>query len=78
MAREVTHEERGPAILDDDDKGDDGRIFVCQCGLSDTKPLCDGSHKATADEEDGTLYKYEIDEPDAERREIDEIVYADE
>jgi CDGSH-type Zn-finger protein len=78
MAREVTHEERGPAILDDDDKGDDGRIFVCQCGLSDTKPLCDGSHKATADEEDGTLYKYETDEPDAERREIDEIVYADE
>ncbi|OYR74021.1 hypothetical protein DJ71_19475, partial [Halorubrum sp. E3] len=44
MAREVTHEERGPAVLDDDDKGDDGLIYVCQCGLSDTKPLCDGSH----------------------------------
>ena len=77
MAREVTHEERGPAILDDDDKGDDGRIFICQCGLSDSPPLCDGSHKATADEEDGVVYKYANDDSDGERREIDEIAYED-
>ena len=78
MAREVTHEERGPAVLDDDDKGDDGLIYVCQCGLSDSKPLCDGSHNATADEADGVVYKYPNDDAEEERREVDEIVYADE
>ena len=78
MTREVTHDEDGPAILDDSDTGDDGKIFVCRCGLSDTKPLCDGSHKAAEDEADGVVYKYEGDDPDGTRREIDEIVYADE
>jgi CDGSH-type Zn-finger protein len=78
MAREVTHKKRGPAVLDDDDKGDDGQIYVCQCGLSNSKPLCDGSHNATADEEDGVVYKYENDDADGERREVDEVVDADE
>ncbi|WP_049908553.1 MULTISPECIES: CDGSH iron-sulfur domain-containing protein [Halorubrum] len=73
MAREVTHEADGPAILDDDDKGDDGKIYVCQCGLSDSKPLCDGSHNATADEEAGVVYKYANDDADGERREVGEI-----
>jgi CDGSH-type Zn-finger protein len=78
MAREVTHEERGPAVLDDDDKGDDGLIYVCRCGLTDSKPLCDGSHRATADEADGVVYKYADDDPDGERREIAGIDYEDE
>jgi len=29
MAREVTHEENGPAKLDESDMGDDGMIYVC-------------------------------------------------
>ncbi|PAU84625.1 hypothetical protein CK500_03680 [Halorubrum salipaludis] len=78
MAREVTHEERGPTVLDESDMGDDDLIYVCRCGLSDTQPLCDGSHNATADEEDGVVYKYANDDADGERREIDEIVYENE
>jgi CDGSH-type Zn-finger protein len=73
MAREVTREERGPAILDESDMGDDDLIYVCQCGLSDSKPLCDGSHNATADEEDGVVYKYANDDADGERREVGEL-----
>lgn len=78
MAREVTHEEKGPTRLDEDDLGDDGAIFVCRCGLSEDKPLCDGSHKGTADEEDDVLYKYETDDEERRRRVIEEIVYANE
>jgi CDGSH-type Zn-finger protein len=79
MAREITHDATGPAVLDESDTGDDGKLFVCQCGLTESKPLCDGSHKATADEEDGVVYKYaNDDDSDGDRRVIDEIVYADE
>ncbi|MFT4885755.1 MAG: CDGSH-type Zn-finger protein [Natronomonas sp.] len=78
MAREVRHDANGPDVLDEDDLGDDGKVFVCRCGLSDTKPLCDGSHKATADEEDDALYKYEDDDDENERHVIDELVFADE
>ena len=78
MAREVTHEERGPAVLDESDMGDDDLIYVCRCGLSDAKPLCDGSHNATADETEGVVYKYANDDADGERREVGELDGSDE
>lgn len=78
MAREVTHEARGPAVLDEDDLDeDDGQVYVCQCGLTDDMPLCDGSHEATADEERDVRYKYEDDDADGERRVVEEIVFAE-
>jgi CDGSH-type Zn-finger protein len=75
MSREVTHTANGPTPVDEDDLEEQGgTAFICQCGLSDNKPYCDGSHNETGDEESGKTYKY----VDGERREIEEIVYADE
>lgn len=60
MAREVTHTEIGPRIIDeadiDEEKGD---IAICLCGLSAGYPFCDGSHRATVDEDPDTTYRYE-------------------
>lgn len=79
MAREVTHEATGPVKLDEDDIDEDyGDIAVCQCGLSDDRPFCDGSHRATEDETDGVRYKYEDDDAENPRRVIEEIVFAEE
>jgi CDGSH-type Zn-finger protein len=67
MARLVEHEADGPLILGEDDIDDEkGDVAVCLCGLSDDRPFCDGSHRATHDEEDGRLYRYE----DGERHEV--------
>lgn len=76
MTREVTHEAKGPKPIDEDDFGADGKAYICQCGLSDDQPFCDGSHNVTADEEDENVYKYD-DTAEGDRREIAEIKYAD-
>jgi CDGSH-type Zn-finger protein len=73
MAREVRHDERGPAVFDESDLGDDGKLYVCRCGLSSKGALCDGSHNATANEAEGTVYKYENDDADGDRRPIEEF-----
>ncbi|MFB6242461.1 MAG: CDGSH iron-sulfur domain-containing protein [Halobaculum sp.] len=70
MARVIVHEEDGPLYVDEDDiHPEKGDIAICQCGLSDERPFCDGSHDRTAGEDPAELYAY--DGTDRERVDIE-------
>ncbi|MFC6716358.1 CDGSH iron-sulfur domain-containing protein [Natrialbaceae archaeon GCM10025810] len=74
MTRLVELEATGPRKLDPEDIDDEkGNVAICQCGLSDDFPFCDGSHRKTSDEEEGTTYVYE----DGERKVVEEVVTED-
>ncbi|WP_247009024.1 CDGSH iron-sulfur domain-containing protein [Halorientalis litorea] len=78
MSREITHDARGPRKIDESDIDEQkGDIAICMCGLSAEYPFCDGSHRATEDEAEGTRYKYEDDDAENPRHAIEEIVFAD-
>jgi CDGSH-type Zn-finger protein len=78
MTRLIDHDATGPRTLDaadiDEEKGD---IAVCQCGLSDAFPFCDGTHRETLDEAAGTRYRYVEEGGELVRRQVDRIVLAD-
>jgi CDGSH iron-sulfur domain-containing protein 3 len=57
MARLVRKEDRGPIEV----KVGNASKWICMCGLSSNQPFCDGSHKKTADEEAGKVYRYNTD-----------------
>lgn len=78
MARLVRHEATGPRKLDEDDiDPEKGDIAVCQCGLSDEYPFCDGSHRETRTETEGELYRYERDDAGESRHVVEDVVYRD-
>ena len=54
MSRTVLYEAHGPFEIKPSGKP----VWVCMCGLSKNKPLCDGSHARAKDEEEGKLYVY--------------------
>ncbi|WIV66294.1 CDGSH iron-sulfur domain-containing protein [Natrialbaceae archaeon AArc-T1-2] len=77
MSRLVEHDAQGPRKLTEDDiDPEKGDVAICQCGLADSYPFCDGSHRRTEDEDADAVYDYDVD--DADRRPVAEIVHADE
>ncbi|MFB6127065.1 MAG: CDGSH iron-sulfur domain-containing protein [Halolamina sp.] len=79
--RDVTHDDDGPLFLDGDDlHPEKGDVAICRCGLSESFPFCDGSHRRVEDEvadaeasADGPLYRY----VDGERKTVTAVEFAD-
>jgi CDGSH-type Zn-finger protein len=59
MTRIVSHAATGPLAVPKTSAPGEA-LYVCRCGLSASPlGLCDGSHKATRDEQPGQVYLYE-------------------
>lgn len=83
MGRLVELEATGPRKLDESDlDSEKGNVAICQCGLSDGFPFCDGSHRRTRTEESGVWYRYaatgDREDEAGTRKRVDRVVYADE
>jgi len=71
MSRLVELEATTPRKLDPEDIDDEnGDVAICQCGLSESFPFCDGSHRRIQDEASDRTYVYE----GGERRLLEQVV----
>ncbi|MFC7139989.1 CDGSH iron-sulfur domain-containing protein [Halosimplex aquaticum] len=78
MSRLVELDATGPRKLDESDLDPEkGDIAVCQCGLSEEFPFCDGSHSCTETEDADTCYRYVEDEMSQQLQTVVRIVYED-
>ena len=60
MTRLIPHTARGPLKVLKADLAPGDAVYLCRCGLtSNANGFCDGSHKATKDEQPGHVYLYE-------------------
>ena len=55
MARLVRREATGPIEVKPQEKS----VWICACGLSQTQPFCDGSHRKTKEEKAGEVTVYD-------------------
>ncbi|MEF8902234.1 MAG: CDGSH iron-sulfur domain-containing protein [Halovenus sp.] len=68
---------QGRKKLDESDfDSEKGNVAVCQCGLSEEFPFCDGSHRAARTETEGVCYRYLDENDEVRRREVERIVEA--
>lgn len=78
MSRLVELDATGPKKLDESDLDPEkGDVAVCQCGLSEEFPFCDGSHRATKTETEGVCYRYVETDDGVCRRAVEDIVYGE-
>lgn len=60
MTRLIPHTARGPLKVLKADLAQGDAVYLCRCGLTaNPNGFCDGSHKATKDEQPGHVYLYE-------------------